>query len=302
MPFTNPEIAIDLHTHTNLSDGSCSPAALLAEARQIGLKALAITDHDTLAGFDEAVPLAPEYNLNLICGVEISTQLQGTPASGCSIHVLGYFLENSPDEEFRNWLESISCSRRDRNLHLMRKLQSRRIYISWDDFPDLGPDRTARPHIARVLVNRGYAPDYQTVFDRYLNDAELADIKRNLPSTQEAIQKIRENGGIASLAHPIRVHGSQPSMLPKLVEQLAKSGLQAIEVYHSDHTPQDEKLVLEIAARFGLLITGGSDYHGTNKPDVCLGTGKKGNLHVPEALLESMQNALVGSKPATRTT
>src|SRR5205085_10860821 len=117
MTLTNPKAGIDLHTHTNFSDGSSTPAALLAEAQQIGLKALAITDHDTLAGFDEACSLAPEYNVKLICGLESSTELRGDPAPGASIHVLGYFLQNSPDKEFRTWLKSISCTRRDRNLH-----------------------------------------------------------------------------------------------------------------------------------------------------------------------------------------
>jgi len=279
---------IDLHTHTNLSDGSCTPAALLEEARQIGLTALAITDHDTLAGYDDALA-ADGYALELVCGTEVSTLFDGAPAPGASMHVLGYFPGGPPDAGFRAWLSAISSTRRDRNLQLMKKLQSANISISWDDFPDLGPDRTARPHLARVLVEKGYAFDYQSAFDRYLNDVALAGVERRLPSTQEAIGRIRGSGGIASLAHPFRIRSDQALSLTEVIEELVRSGLDAVEVYHSDHSPKDSELLRETAARFGLLLTGGSDYHGDNKPDIRLGSGRSGNICLSDELLRKMK-------------
>ena len=126
---------IDLHTHTTLSDGTSSPAELLEEARHVGLKALAITDHDTLAGFDAAYPLAEKHNVELVCGIELSTQFQHPQEPKLAVHLLGYFPDRLPDDEFRGWVTSISSTRRERNLKLMEKLQSSNISISWKDFP-----------------------------------------------------------------------------------------------------------------------------------------------------------------------
>lgn len=285
---------IDLHSHTCLSDGSSSPSDLLAEAQQIGLSALAITDHDTFAGFDAALPLAPQYEIELICGIELSTRFhfENEPSRLISVHVLGYFPKHAPDEKFRNWLGSICSTRRGRNIKLMEKLQSSNISISWDDFPHLGPDLAGRPHFAKILVAKGYVADAQEAFDRYLEDAALAaaGIERKLPSTEEAIQRIVGNGGLASLAHPGRFRFAQSSTLTSLIEQLVRNGLRAIEVYHSDHTREHVTSFLRMAAVFNLLVTGGSDYHGENKPDIRLGIGRAGNLCIPDALLATLKS------------
>ncbi len=249
---------IDLHTHTNFSDGTADPAELLNAAGQTGLRALAITDHDTLAGFDAALPLAAGCGVELVCGIELSTQFgnnDGGGARGPSIHVL----------------------------------RASNIDISWQDFPGLGPELAARSHFARVLVKKGCVPDLQSAFDLYLSDAVLAGIERKLPSTLEAVDQVRRQGGIASLAHPGRLR-CRPSALRSFVDELIRGGLCAIEAYHSDHTPEETAAFLQIASETGLLVTGGSDFHGENKPDIRLGSGRNGNVHVPDDVLDSMKN------------
>lgn len=289
---------IDLHSHSRLSDGSLSPAELLAEAQHAGLTAIAITDHDTLSGFDCALPLASDYGLELVCGIELSTQFEHENGTrGMPLHLLGYFFLGPPNEEFRAWLKSIASSRRDRNIQLMDRLRSRNVDISWDDFPSLGPDIAARPHYAKVLIAKGYVTDFQTAFDRYLGDAVLAGIERKLPSTQEAIRRIIRNGGLASLAHPGRL-SCHPSELGFIIAQLRHCGMGAIEVYHSDHSENDRDWLLQIAAQSNLLVTGGSDYHGDNKPYIRLGTGRNGNICLPDELLAKLKDQRVGQSPA----
>lgn len=280
---------IDLHTHTNCSDGSSSPEELLHSAKRVGLRALAITDHDTLAGFDAALPFAGRCGVELVCGIELSTRFESDSGQTLSMHMLGYFPARPPGDEFRNWLMSISSTRRQRNLALMERLQTANINISWNDFPDLGPERAARPHFARVLVEKGCVPDIQGAFDLYLNDSALAGIERELPAAQQAIQRIHREGGVASLAHPGRLGCGHGSALESIVGELAGHGMIAIESYHSDHTTEETAALLQIAARLGLLVTGGSDFHGENKPGIELGSGRSGNVCVPDEVLEKIR-------------
>lgn len=285
-------VMIDLHTHTNFSDGTLTPAGLLAEAQQAGLSAIAITDHDTLGGFDAALPLAVRFGVELVCGVEVSTQLKTTQGPSLPVHVLGYFFCELPGEDFRRWLASVSSTRYERNVSLMKKLQGANLKISWEDFPRLGPAHTARPCIARVLVEKGYVADYQSAFDLYLNDSALAEIKRSVPSTQDAIEWITSNGGIASLAHPVRIRGQQPSQCLATIQELVQCGLGGLEVYHSDHSREDTAFLLQAAEKFHLTPTGGSDYHGENKPGVSLGSGRQGNIAISNSLLRRIKDCV----------
>ena len=221
----------------------------------------------------------------------MSTQLAGDSggARRLSLHVLGYFLREVPGEDFRSWLLPITATRHHRNLQLMEKLRKEKIDISWDDFPGLGPERAARSHFARVLVKKGSVPDLQSAFDIYLSDTVLEGIERTLPSAQEAVGRICRQGGIASLAHPGRLRWQLPAVR-SLIKQLMPCGLGALEAYHSDHTPQETAAFLQIAAEEGLLVTGGSDFHGENKPDIRLGSGRNGNVQVPDEVLAVMKN------------
>jgi len=274
---------IDLHSHTDQSDGTFTAAELVAEATRIGLKALAITDHDTMSGYDQAVPYAEAAGLRLICGIELSTKYQGV-----SVHLLGYFPAEMPPPEFREWLAFLLESRRDRNRRLIQKLVSLGIPITLEEVEAYGKTLTARPHFARVLIDKGYAKDMQDAFDQFLDEKGRGYVQRHDIPIQEAIDRIRGAGGVSSLAHPVRVAKNQWDVLGRYVGELAEMGLQAVEVYHSDHSPENVSYYKSLAERFELGMTGGSDFHGGNKPLISLGTGCRNNLNVPDELADKL--------------
>jgi 3',5'-nucleoside bisphosphate phosphatase len=276
---------IDLHSHTDRSDGTFTPAELITEASRVGLAGLAITDHDTFAGFDAAVPHAKKAGVNLICGIELSTRYQGT-----SVHLLGYFPLTPPSKELRGWLDLILEGRRDRNNRLITKLQSLGVDITLAEVETMGRTLTARPHFARVLVDKGYAKDIQDAFDKYLDESARGFVQRQEVSMEEALERILKSGGVPSLAHPVRVAKNNWEKLAEYVEDLGGLGLRAVEVYHSDHSPENVSYYASLAERFNLGMTGGSDFHGANKPMISLGTGKRNNLHVPDELLENLKS------------
>lgn len=275
---------IDLHSHTDQSDGTFTPAELVAEASRVGLRALAITDHDTFAGYDAALPFAAESGLNLICGIELSTRYQGG-----SVHLLGYFPVTPPSGELRAWLAWVLEMRRDRNIRLIAKLQSLGLDITLAEVEKVGRTLTGRPHFAQVLVRKGYAKDLQNAFDVYLDESGRGFVQRQEVPMEEALERILRSGGVPSLAHPVRVAKNNWEKLAEYVEDLAGLGMRAIEVYHSDHSPENVSYYASLAERFHLGMTGGSDFHGANKPAISLGTGKHNNLHVPDALAEDLK-------------
>jgi len=272
---------IDLHSHTEESDGSFTPAQLISEAVRAGLTTLAVTDHDTFAGYGRALPLAREAGLELVCGIELSTRLHG----GRSVHLLGYFLDGEPSLEFRDWILDMQAARRDRNTRLTARLRELGFEITLEEVQARGRGMTARPHFAQVMLDKGYVATLQQAFDEYLDESAIGYVHRREPSFAEGVRRIRDAGGITSLAHPIRIPGDLASLMP----QLCNAGLDAIEVYHSDHGPAQVELYRALAARHGLMITGGSDFHGSVKPHIRLGTGRDGNLRIPYRLLEDLR-------------
>jgi hypothetical protein len=275
---------IDLHSHTDRSDGTFTPAELVVEAVRVGLHALAITDHDTMGGCDAALPHAKDAGLDLVCGIELSTKYKGQ-----SVHLLGYFPNGGPSHEFRAWLDFLLESRRDRNRRLIAKLQSLGVDITLEDVENKGRTLTARPHFARVLVEKGYVKDLQEAFDVYLDESAKGYVQRQDVPIGEAIERIAAAGGVSSLAHPVRVVKNDWEKLAEFVGDFAVMGLGAIEVYHSDHSPENVSYYQSLARRFHLGVTGGSDFHGANKPSIALGTGYRGNLCVPDELLEELR-------------
>jgi predicted metal-dependent phosphoesterase TrpH len=276
---------IDLHSHTDRSDGTFTPEELVGEAVRVGLSALAITDHDTFAGFDAAVPFAAAAGLELICGIEVSTRYLGN-----SVHLLGYFPVSAPSEEIREWLRALQEHRRDRNLRLIDKLRSLGLDITLADVETKGRTLTARPHFARVLVEKGYAKDLQDAFDLYLDESAKGYVPRQEVPMEEGLERILKSGGVPSLAHPIRVAKNNWAKLAEYVEDLAGYGLRAIEVYHSDHSPENVSYYRSLADQFNLGVTGGSDFHGGNKPNISLGTGLRNNLNVPDSVLADLKS------------
>jgi 3',5'-nucleoside bisphosphate phosphatase len=267
---------IDLHSHTSESDGTCSPAQLVAEAHRAGVTILGITDHDTFKGYDQALPAAAEAGMELVCGIELSTKLHGESA-----HLLGYFLDGRNLDEFRAWVTGQQAARRDRNVRLAVRLQELGFDVTLAEAEARGRGMTGRPHFAQILVEKGYVANLRQAFDDYLDESAKGYVFRQEPQFAAAVARIRAAGGIASLAHPVRVKGDIRALMPELRE----SGLNAIEAYHSDHNPQDTQLYLGLASHYGLRVTGGSDYHGAIKPNVTFGS-----LRIPGDLLDRLRN------------
>jgi predicted metal-dependent phosphoesterase TrpH len=258
---------------------------LIEEAVRAGVTTLGITDHDTFKGYDQARAPAAQAGVELICGIELSTKLHGH-----SVHLLGYFLDNNGLEnhgldDFRTWVLDQQAARRDRNTRLVARLQELGFDITLQEAESRGRGMTGRPHFAQILVEKGYVANLRQAFDEYLDESAKGYVFRREPQLSEGVDRIRKAGGIASLAHPVRVKGDVPALMP----ELAESGLNAIEAYHSDHTQADTELYLSLASRYGLRVTGGSDFHGAVKPDVTLGRGCKGNLKIPGDLLEKLR-------------
>jgi predicted metal-dependent phosphoesterase TrpH len=276
---------IDLHTHTLESDGSFTPEALVAAAAEIHLEALAITDHDTFAGYDQGVCLARELGLDLVCGIELSTKFGGR-----SVHLLGYFLGSGPSEDFRRWILALQDSRHLRNRQLVERLQSQGIEITLEEVYERGRKLPGRPHFAALLLEKGYVSSLQQAFDKYLDEAASCYIARQEPTLAEGVERIAAGGGLASLAHPLRL-SRDTQTLEEHAAEMCGMGLRGIEAYHSDHSASDIFLFESIAERLGLAVTGGSDFHGAMKPKVALGTGMDGRLNVPRSVLDRLRQA-----------
>jgi hypothetical protein len=274
---------IDLHSHTNESDGTCSPAELIEEAVRSEVDVLGITDHDTFKGYEQALPAAHDARVELICGIELSTKLHGR-----SVHLLGYFVAQERLPGFRDWVLELQASRRERNVRLVARLRDLGFDITLQEVEALGRGMTGRPHFAQVMVAKGYVANLRQAFDDYLDESAKGYVYREEPQFGQGVERIRNAGGIASLAHPIRVYGDVPALMPELCD----CGLNALEAYHSDHGPAETRLYLDLARRYGLLATGGSDFHGAVKPGVKLGTGCDCNLQIPRDLIEKLKSAV----------
>ncbi len=276
---------IDLHAHTTESDGTLAPRELVEAAERLGLEALAITDHDTFAGFDQVVAASREQALELVCGIELSTRYRNR-----SVHLLGYFLESEPNQEFRDWIRNGQDARHRRNRELISKLQRQGFDITLNDVYGLGRTLPGRPHFAAILVQKGYFASIQQAFEDCLGETGSCFTPRDEASFAEAIQQVRASHGLPSLPHPGRVT-RDPRVLEEYVREMREMGLRGIEVYHSDHSAAETECYKDLAARLDLAVTGGSDFHGAIKPHIELGTGRGGNLNIPRSVLDQMRLA-----------
>jgi 3',5'-nucleoside bisphosphate phosphatase len=275
---------IDLHTHTNESDGTLEPVELIREAIRVGLDALGITDHDTFAGYDRALPVARTDGLDLVCGIELSTKDDGQ-----TVHLLGYFLSGSPGAVIRERMNEIQRSRRERNERLVARLNGLGLDITFDEVRAVGRGMTGRPHFARVLVRKGYAATIQEAFERYIGEGAPGFVERDSITLNEAIRLVADSGGLPVLAHPIRLRSRDAEAEDARIARMREIGLGGIEVYHSDHAPPDVLRYRILASKYGLAITGGSDFHGDTKPHVLLGSGRAGNVSVPLEVLSRLR-------------
>jgi 3',5'-nucleoside bisphosphate phosphatase len=285
---------VDLHSHTNESDGTLTPADLISLAKRIGLSAIAITDHDTFAGYEKAKSVAGAAGLDLVRGIELNSILTlSTDSHQRHVHILAYFPSGVPLPGFSTWLAEEQEDRRTRNRRLIQALQKRGIEISLEEVEARGRSMAGRPHFARILVEKGYAGNSDDAFQRYIGETAPSYVERQSQSTEESIQIIRAGGGIPVVAHPVRL-ALPPEIERQVLQRLKDAGLLGLEVYHSEHPPHLQAHYLRLADELNLLPTGGSDFHGAVKPGVNLGTGMNHNIRVPRELLDRMRTESCG--------
>lgn len=274
---------IDLHTHTNASDGTCSPTEVVCLAQKAGLKAVAITDHDTVAGIDEALSAAAslEHSMQVIPGTELSVAYRDR-----DIHIVGLFIDHH-NPGFQEMTSLLIRRRKERNQEMIRRLQADGIPITLEALTKDNPDTVVtRAHFARFLVENHIVSSPQDAFRKYLDTDTPYYVPREYIQPQEGISLIRQTGGVPILAHPLHYKLSMAE-LEKLIRQLISHGLMGIEVMYSNHTKQNELTVSRLAKKYQLLPSGGSDFHGTNKPAIQIGSGR-GSLQVPYRYLEDL--------------
>lgn len=273
---------IDLHTHSLASDGSMSPAELVRHAKQKGLSAVAITDHDTVEGVKEALEEGKRIGIEVIPGIEISTNYKP------EMHILGYFIDKTEYVNVNKELTAIRKGREDRNKKIISKLNELDINITFDEVKKVAlGDTIGRPHFARLLMEKGYVKTMQEAFDKYLGKGGLAYFRRAELEPADGIKLIKNAGGIPVLAHPVLLRMSYTE-LDNLLVELKKYGLAGIEAIYSENTKEETGHLLRLAIKHELLVTGGSDFHGTYKGRIELGSGR-GNLKVPYELLEKLK-------------
>jgi 3',5'-nucleoside bisphosphate phosphatase len=258
---------IDLHTHSTASDGTYPPAEVVRQAKAGGLAAMALTDHDTVDGLPEAVAAGEIYGVEVVPGVEISAQFPGG-----TMHILGLLIEYH-DGRLDQRLARLKQARLDRNPQIIAKLNALGIPVTLARVQEIsGGGQVGRPHIARALMEAGYVSSIQEAFDIYLKRGGKAYVGKFRFPPPEAIAMIREAKGIPVLAHPFTLNLGSASALKNLISELQGQGLAGLEVFYSEHTPEQEALYLKLARELDLLVSGGSDYHGQNKPEITLGS------------------------------
>lgn len=280
---------IDLHSHTDESDGSLTPDELVQLAKRNGLRALAITDHDTFTGYEKALEPARSCGLDLVRGIELNSRLHlNDDTDPHYVHMLAYFPDGRISEGFDTWLTTQRDDRHSRNRRLAEVLQERGVDVTLGEVEARGRSLTGRPHFARLLVEKGYARDSEDAFDRYLGEQAPSYVQRESKTSEEVISAVLEGGGIPVVAHPIRI-GLAPDTERSVLLRLKQAGLVGLEVVHSEHSAEAQERYLALARKLGLLPTGGSDFHGTVKPDIELGRGFRGNVRVPAEFLDGLR-------------
>ena len=272
---------IDLHTHTTASDGRLTPSQLVRYAKEKGLRVIAVTDHDTVEGNEEAVSAGMREGIEVVPGIEISVDY-----SPGSMHMLGYFITGG-GHALQEKLTLLQDSRADRNPKIIEKLNELGIALHYDEVLEVsGGGQVGRPHIAQVLMERGYTKTIQEAFDKYLGKGAPAYFDKFRLGADDAISMIVDAGGIPVLAHPFTLYCKSANDLEQLIAQLVDQGLQGIEVFYPEHNKQQTAEYHLLAKRNDLLVTGGSDFHGAHMAGADLG-GE--GLQIPYSLFENLK-------------
>jgi predicted metal-dependent phosphoesterase TrpH len=277
---------VDLHSHSTASDGTFAPPDVVRLAKESGLVGLALTDHDTIAGLPEAAAAATQLGIDFLPGIEISCEVP-KPAT---MHMLGYGVDIN-SQPLAELTRQLVAGRDDRNPRIIKRLNELNVAITMDEVEQqAGGDVVGRPHIAAVMLRKGYVSSIKQAFDRYLATGGLAYFDRDRPTPKRGIELIRQARGLPVLAHPVQLRSENDAQLERTVKDLADLGLAGIEVIHSDHDAAWVERCTGLADRFGLLKTGGSDFHGTNKKDIRLGVAN--GRRVPKEFLDRIREEL----------
>lgn len=267
---------VDLHLHTTYSDGSYTPQKLVKKAKDLGYSAIAITDHDTIAGIKKSLTAGQKFQLEVIPGVEFNTLIDDK-----EVHILGYFIDYQ-NRELINLLQKINKERRERIKKMINLLKD--IYdlnITLDEIKEISANNIlGRGHIARLLTKKGYVKNWEKVFDKYIGKGQPAYVKRTKITPFKAIDIIKKSNGIPVIAHPGLINDNNT------VQQIINYGIEGIEVYYLEHTEEEIKYYRELAKENSLLITGGSDCHGPKNKDGL----RLGKIRLDYSHLEKLKN------------
>jgi len=281
------QAGIDLHIHSTASDGTLSPCEILRLAEKLHLGAISITDHDTLKGSEELVKAAASSDVRVLTGIEISTIAPASYAPAGSFHVLGYGIRLN-DPALNQALETLQQARENRNPFIISRLNAMGLDITLEEVIQAsGEAQIGRPHIAGLMVKKGFVRTFDEAFDVYLGFNKPAYVDKYRLDCQQAIAMIAAAGGTPVLAHPFLLRISDDSRLESLVATLKDMGLQGIEVYYPEHSPENVAFYSRLAQSHHLAITGGTDFHGAIKPDIQLGYGK-GDFFVPYSVYDRL--------------
>jgi len=269
---------VDLHMHSTASDGVYSPPELMQHAKEAGLRIVALTDHDTTNGIEEAAPAARALEIDFIPGVEINTD-----TSGGEVHVLGYFLEYQRPQ-FQATLKILRNARERRGERIVELLNEEGLHIKWERVREIAQGSVGRPHVAEALMEAGYVQSVAEAFDKYIGNGKPAYVPRYKLSPEDATQLIVSANGLPVIAHPLTVPGL--ATLHELLPALKAAGLVGLETYYGQYTHEDEQVLLAIARQYDLIPTGGTDYHGPNIHPTPLG-----GRYVPYEAVEKLKAA-----------
>lgn len=275
---------IDLHTHSTYSDGTLTPSGVVAAATAAGLAAIALSDHDTVAGIPEAVEAGRRLGVEVVPAIELSSQ------SETETHILGYYIDTG-SRILNEKLEYIKRMRKRRSEDVCRKLRGLGLDISIEDAMKYsGGDIVCRGHIARAMMERGYVGSVREAFARYLGAGMPAHSDIQAMSDEEAVRLVKDAGGLCFVAHLNQTKRSLDSLC-EMLTRLKAVGLDGVEGYYTEYTDEMGREYRALAARLGLMLSGGSDFHGENKPHIKIGAGT-GSLRVPYSLLAAMKARL----------
>ena len=283
---------IDLHVHSTESDGTLTPTEIVSAAKAAGLAAIALTDHDTAAGVSKATPAAAACGIELIPGIELSTEyeLPTRAGGGKEVHIVGLYIDPEHPLLIEKTNEFRRC-RDARNEKIVAALQREGFSITTEALLAANPDSViTRANIARFLYDSHQIRSVSEAFEKYIGDGCKCYVGRFKVSPMEAVELIHAAGGIAVLAHPLLYHMNQTT-LQHLIDELKEVHLDGIEAIYSTYTTGEEQYVKRLAKENSLLISGGSDFHGTNKPTIQIGTGR-GHLYIPYSVLETIKEHL----------